>query len=152
MSLQRRYGLGVTLLVDIAGGTNYVALGAIVNVIKHGGTKADQADISILSDTWKQFAKGQIDPGEWDFEIAQDPGDSSANQANTNARLTTMHAATGINGYPFQLSLPAIPSPGSNTAQTINFSAHVMSLGITSEKDKLLVTPVKLKVTGNPGF
>ena len=152
MSLQRRFGLGVQLLADIAGGTNYVTLGAVVNAIKHGGTKADTADMSILTDTFKQFAKGQIDPGEWDFEIAFDPGDNAANQANTNARLVTMHAATGVNGYPFQLSLPAILSPGTNTAQLVNFSAHVTSKGITSEKDKLLVCPVKLKVTGDPGF
>lgn len=151
MPLQRRIGLGVTLAVDIAGGANYNTLGAIVNAIKNSGTKADTADISILSDIWKQFAKGQIDPGEYDFEIAYDPGDNTVG-TNTTARLQTMHAATGVNTYPFQLTMPAIASPGTNVAQTINFSAHLISMGATFEKDKLIVAPIKLKVSGNPNL
>lgn len=152
MSLQRRIGLGVTLGVDILGSTNYTALGAIVNSIKNGGTKADVADVSILSDTYKQFAKGQIDPGEYDIECAYDPGDNAANSANTTVRLQTMHAATGVNTYPFQITLPAVPSPGSNAAQTINFSAHLIGMGLSIEKDKLIVTPIKIKVSGNPNL
>lgn len=151
MALQRRIGLGVTLGVDTNGGANYNSLGAVVNAIKHSGTKADQADVSILSDTWKQFAKGQIDPGEYDFEVAYDPGDNTAN-TNTTVRLQTMHAATGMNTYPFQLTLPAVASPGTNAAQTINFSAHVVSMGLGVEKDKLIVAPIKLKVSGNPNL
>lgn len=151
MALQRRIGFGVTLGLDLNGGANYNTLGAIVNAIKNSGTKADVADVSILSDTYKQFAKGQIDPGEYDFEIAYDPGDTTAN-TNTTARLQTAHAATGMNTYPFQITLPSIASPGTATAQTINFSAHVISLGITIEKDKLLICPVKLKVSGNPAL
>ncbi len=152
MSLQRRMGLGVTLGVDIAQSTNYTALGNIVNAIKNNGTKADTADLSILSDTYKQFGKGQIDPGEWDFEIATDPLDNSAASANTFARILTMHAATGVNTYPFSLQLPSIPSPGSATVAYCNFAAHVIGVGMSVEKDKLIVTPVKLKVSGNPGF
>lgn len=151
MALQRRIGLGITLGVDVNGGANYNTLGCIVNAIKHDGTKADEVDTSILSDTYKQFAKGQIDPGGWSFEIAYDPGDNTAN-TNTTARLQTMHAATGVNTYPFQLTLPAIASPGTNAAQTINFSGLVTSIGLSVEKDKLLVAPIKLKVSGNPGL
>jgi hypothetical protein len=152
--LQRRIGLGVTLGVDIAGagGSNYVSLGAIVNAIKNSGTKADVGDISLLADTWKQFAKGQIDPGEYTFECAYDPNDSAANQANTTARLQTMHAATGPNAYPFQITLPAVASPGTNQSNTINFSAHLTGMGLSIEKDKLIVTPVTIKVTGNPNL
>ena len=151
MSLQRRIGLGITLAVDLAGGTNYNTLGAIVNAVKHGGTKKDVVDISILSDFWKQYAVGQCDPGEIDFEIAFDPGDNTA-LSNTNARLTTMHATSGVNAFPFQLSIPAVASPGTNTAQLINFSAHVTSVGMAIEKEKMLIAPVKLKLSGNPGF
>lgn len=147
MTLQRRIGLGVTLGVDTALGTSYATLGAIVNAIKNGGTKADVADISILSDTFKQFGKGQIDPGEYDFEIAYDPGDTA-----TTGKIQTMHAATGVNAYPFLITLPAIPSPGTNAAQTIAFSAHLISMGLGVEKDKMIVCPVKLKVTGNPNL
>ncbi len=152
MALQRRIGLGITLGVDaVLNSSNYQTLGAVVNAVKNSGTKADVADISILSDTWKQFGKGQIDPGEYDFEIAYDPGDNTAN-TNTTVRLQTMHAMTGVNAYSWQLTLPAIPGPGTNAAQTINFSAHVTSLGVTFEKDKMIVAPVKLKVTGNPNL
>jgi hypothetical protein len=145
MTLQRRIGLGVTLGVDTSGGSNYAVLGNVVNSIKHGGTKAQQADISILSDTYMQFAKGQIDPGEWTFEIAFDPLDT-----NTSSKIDTMHAATGVNAYPFQIQLPAIVSPGTNTVAYSNFSAHVMGIGAQIEKDKLLIQPVTLKVTGDP--
>ena len=151
MSLQRRIGLGVTLGCDVNQGTNYNTLGAVVNAIKNSGTKADVGDTSILSDTYKQFAKGQIDPGEYDFEVAYDPGDNSGS-TQTTAILRTMHAATGPNTYPFQITLPAIASPGTNAAQTINFSAHLISIGLSVEKDKLIVAPIKLKVSGNPNL
>ena len=145
-------GLGITLSVDIAQSTNYTALGNLVSSLKNSGTKADVADLSILSDTWKQFGKGQIDPGEYDTEFAYDPLDNAANSANTCARLSTMHAATGVNTYPFSIMLPSIASPGSATAAYVNFSAHLISMGQSYEKDKLIVTPVKLKVSGNPGM
>lgn len=151
MSLQRRIGYGVTLGCDVNQGTNYNTLGAVVNDIKFNPTKADVADTSILSDFWKQFAKGQVDPSEVDFEVAFDPGDNSGN-SQTTAILKTLHAASGPNTYPFQLTLPAIASPGSNVAQTINFSAHLISLGIGIAKDKLVVAQVKLKLSGNPNF
>ncbi len=151
MTLQKRMGLGVTLGVDLAGGTNFNTLGAVVNAIKFSGTKADVADLSILADTWKSYGKGQIDPGEVDFEIAWDPGDNTAN-TNTNARLSTMHAATGVNTYPFQLTLPSIASPGTATASTVNFSAHVTGMGPTMEKDKLVTATIKLKISGNPNL
>ena len=151
MSLQQRIGLGVTLGVDLAGGANYNTLGAIVNAIKFSGTKADVVDISLLSDIFKRYAKGQIDPGELEFEIAWDPGDNTAS-TNTNARIKTAHDATGVNTYPFQLTLPAIASPGTNTAQTINFSAHVTGVGPSLEKEKQLVASIKCKISGDPNF
>jgi len=144
-------GLGILLAVDINGGTNYNTLGAVVNSVKHSGTKAQVADLSILSDTFMQYGKGQIDPGEIDFECAYDPGDNAAN-TGTTGRLQTMHAATGPNAYPFQITLPAIPPPGTNVAALIPFSAHLISMGASFEKDKLIVTPIKLKLTGNPNL
>ncbi len=99
MSLQRRMGLGITFSVDTSLSTNYTALGNLVNTLKNSGTKADVADLSILSDTWKVFGKGQIDPGEYDMEFAYDPLDNASANANTCARLTTMHTATGVNAF-----------------------------------------------------
>ncbi len=63
-----------------------------------------------------------------------------------------MHTATGVNAYPFSIKLPSIPSPGSANEAYVNFSAFLISMGQSYEKDKLVVTPVKLKVSGNPGM
>mgnify|MGYP001608248349 CR=1 FL=1 len=66
--------------------------------------------------------------------------------------ISVASVGTGVNAYNWQITMPAIPAPGTNAAQTINFAAHVISLGATFEKDKMIVAPVKLKVTGNPNL
>lgn len=139
-------GLGVTLAMDLAGAANYVVLGAIVNGFS-GAAKADVADLSILSDTYKPKGKGQVDGGELTLQVAYDPDDNS--NTNTSRALAAALALTGPTPRTFQISYPAV---GAVNASTENFSGHVTGLGREVKKDGLLVAPVTITVSGDPGF
>lgn len=146
MALTRRMGLGVTLAMDPAGASNYVTLGAIVDGFS-GSAKADVADMSILSDTFKPKGKGQVDPGEITLSIAYDPDDNS--NTNTSRALAAALALTGPTPRTFQISYPAV---GAVNASTENFSGHITGLGREVKKGDMIVAPVTITVSGDPGF
>ncbi len=148
MSLTRRIGLGVTIGMDASGNANsFTVLGAVVDGLNHGGAKADVADLSILSDTYKPKGKGQIDPGEITLSVAYDPSDSS--NTNTSRALAAALALTGPAPIAFQISYPAV---GSVNAILENFSGHITGLGREIKKANLIVAPVTITVSGDPGF
>ncbi len=149
MSLTRRIGLGVTLGIDTSGGSSFVTLGAIVDGFDHSGAKADVADCSIISDTFKPKGKGQVDPGEFTLMIAYDPSDA----ANTNSSRT-LAAALATTGPPgteanFKINYPAVGAVNATAEYCLGW---VTGLGRTIKKDKLIVAPVTITLSGNPGF
>ena len=149
MALTRRIGLGVTLGIDRTGAANFVVLGAIVGGFTHGGAKSDVVDASILSDNYKPKGKGQTDPGEHTLQIAYDPSDA----ANTNnSRLLAL--ALADTGPPdaaanFQITYPAV---GAVAAATETHRGWVTGLGREVKKDGLIVAPVTITISGDPGF
>ncbi len=145
MTLNRRIGLGFTLAVDTAGGTTFVTLGSIVDGWKESGSKADTADISILSDKYKQKSKGQIDPGDVTFSIAYDPDDA------TSTTLITAFSSTSATPPNWQITYPS-GTGGAGTTTTETFKGHLTGLGREVMKDKLVVCEVTITKTGDPGF
>ncbi len=145
MSLNRRIGLGVTLGVDAAGGSSYTTLGNVVDGLKEGGSKADVADISILADTFKAKAKGQIDPNEVTLTVAYDPDDSNY------VILKTLHDGIQTTPPTWLISLPS-GTLGAGTITTKGFAGFVTGLGREIMKDKLLTCEVTITKTGNPGM
>lgn len=145
MTVNRRIGLGFTLGVDPTGSTSYTTLGAIVSGFKGPNAKADVADISILADTYKQFAKSQIDPGEYTFTIAYDPDDTTTSTLITCFKSVTPPAPAWVITYP-------AGSTGAGTIVSEPFAAHLVGLGREVEKDKLVTCEITLKVTGTPGL
>lgn len=141
MSLTVRTGLGFTLGVDPTGGTSFTTIASLVAPPKRSGAKADTPDVTILSDTWKQFAKSQIDPGEVTFTIAYDPNDT------VTTTLTSL--LSQITPTPkWQISYPA----GTGSGATEPFKAHLSGMSQTIEVDKLVTAEITLKVSGAPGF
>lgn len=145
MTLNRRIGLGVTIGVDSAGGTNFTTLGSIVDGAKEGGTKADVADISILADTHKQKAKGQIDPNEVTITIAWDPDDA------TSTVLKSLHDSVSATPPNWQISLPS-GTQGAGSTTTKTFKGFVTGMGREIMKDKLITAEVTITKTGDPGI
>lgn len=142
--LQKRIGLGFTLGMDPTGGSTFVVLGAIVDGLDEDGGSMDIADMSILSDTYKTKAGGQIDPGKATFQIAYD---GSANNT-TAGRLAAARAITGVVSPAFQRTYPAANGQNSFTE---NFSGWVTKLGKAIKKDKMIVQAVEIDISGNPG-
>jgi hypothetical protein len=145
MSLNRRIGLGVTIAVDASGGTSFTTLGNVVDGAKEGGTKAQTGDVSILADTFMQFAKGQIDPGEKTFTIAYDPDDSNFTV------LKTLHDQIQTTPPNWQISLPS-GTLGAGSTTTKTYKGFVVGMGREIAKDKLLTLEVTVKKTGDPGM
>ena len=148
MTLQRRIGLGITLGVDPAGGTNFSVLGAVVNTIVFSGAKKTIVDISLLSDLFMPKGASQIDPGKVAFEIAYDKNDAG----NTGLLQTTWDGAgsTGVTPATWQLTVPA--AGAENTGWVSNFAGWCSGMGVAVDKGKMLVATVEVDISGNPGF
>jgi len=138
MTLTRRVGYGSTLGTDFAGGTNYVALGNIIDGWSGPGATADEIETTVLVDTYKTFCAGQIDPGECTFRIAFDPTDTdSSSIANALEDGTTLN---------WQITYASCG--GSST--TDSFSAWVKGFSIVVQKDQLTTADITLRITGSP--
>jgi hypothetical protein len=144
MALNRRIGLGVTVGVDSAGGTSFTTLGSVVDGAKEGGSKADVADVSILSDTFKQKAKGQIDPNEVTMTVAYDPDDT------TTTLLKTLHDSVSATPPNWQISFPP-GTLGAGSITTKSFKGFVTGLGREIMKDKMITQELTVTKTGDPG-
>ncbi len=144
MALNRRIGLGVVIGVDAAGGTSFTTLGSVVDGAKEGGSKADVADISILSDTFKQKAKGQVDPAEVTMTVAYDPDET------TTTLLKTLHDQIQTVPPNWQISFPS-GTLGAGSITTKSFKGFVTGLGREIMKDKFITQEVTITKTGDPG-
>jgi hypothetical protein len=141
MSLERRIGLGFTLGVDKTGGTSFATLGNIVDGWKGSGAAAEKVDITILVDFFKQFAKGQMDPGEFTFMIAADPNDNDTKIMGDMAIQTTPTPNWKI----------TYPDVGTGTVER-TFFAHVMKNPEEVTVGKLHTWEITIAVSGDPGF
>lgn len=148
-SLVRRIGLGVTLGMDVAGGNNITTLGAIVDGFDHDGATADVADMAILSDKYKPKATGQVDPGKITHQIAYDPGNANTT-AYRLANALDINAGGNVTPQTFTITYP--PVGAENAAITENFSGFVTKLGRSVNKGKMIVAPVEITLSGDPGM
>ena len=131
MALVRRIGLGVTLSV------NAVVIGSIVDGFAGPDCKADEVDTTILSETFKTFAKSQIDPGQLTFVIAYDPNYTDTTSLNT--LLASGASATWLVTYP-------------TATLTETFSGYVSGLSREIKKDGLCQATLTIKISGDPGL
>ena len=149
-ALVRRIGLGITLAMgSAAGDTNYVALGAIVDGFEHDGVTLDVADMAILSDKYKQKATGQGNPGKITLMIAYDPTATTTTAARLANAIDTNAAGNTI-PQQFQVAYPAVGAE--NAIINENFAGFVTKLGRSVKKDKMLVAPVEIELSGDPGL
>jgi hypothetical protein len=134
MTLTRRIGLGFQLT---ASGISC----SIVDGLTGPGAKADTVDISIITDTFKQFAKGRVDPGELSCMVAYDPADSTG-----QALAALLPVRTPVPTWTI-----TYPDEGGGTS-TQSFSAHLTGFELDAQVDKLVTAKITLKLTGDPGF
>lgn len=145
MTINRRAVLGLTIGVDPAGSTSYTTLGIIVGGLKKGATKADIVDITLLSDTWKQFVPGQRDAGESTFQICYAPDETAF------TTLTGLLSSTSQTAPQWLITLPN-GSQGSGTVTSETFKGYVVGLSREQMVDKMMTCEVTVKHTGVPGF
>src|SRR5579884_3592801 len=129
MSLTKRVGLGTVLSVDTTGGTTFVALASIVDVI-NSEAKAKDVDTSLLTDLFDTFLKGNIDGGSVTFTIAYDPADT-----NTTQILGTLFASTSQTLANWQITFAAV---GGGSAAHETFLAYVSGLTRAIKRDGFL--------------
>ncbi len=145
MAVSKRIGLGVTLSVDVTGGTSFSLIGAVVDGISEGEAKADMVDTSILADIFKTKSKSQVDPGEVTLTIAYDPDEGSS----TGFKL--LLASVNAVAPNWKISYPSgTLGTGSITYKT--FFAHHSGMGRETKKDGMIVCAITLTKTGDPGF
>lgn len=142
MPLERRSGLGFLLGCDSTGGTTFVNIASIVDGLDGPSATSDDADVSILSDTYKEFRKGQTDPGEVTFMIAYDPKDS------TSWLLAAMIGTLQNPPPNWQITYPDVGT-GSDTE---TFRGYLKSMGRSIKKNELVQATITIKVSGSPGF
>ncbi len=141
MTLNRRTGYGHTLSVDAANGTSFTVLGAIVGGWSGPKIKKDAPDITVLSDTYKQYGVSQIDGGEVTFQIMWDPDEASSTTVNT--LLAQMNQVPAN----WKVTYGAGPQ-GSGTIVTETFHAHVVGVSKEVKVGNALVSEITLKITG----
>jgi hypothetical protein len=144
MALTRRIGHGSELAVDPAAGSSFDTLGNIVSGWSGPAGDSDEIETTVLSDTFKTFAKGQRDGGEVSFQIAYDPEDGAAGSSQTLSDLFN-----GCDTATWQATFVSACAAGS-VVET--FSGWVKGLSITVDKTSLTVADVTIRVTGSPGF
>jgi hypothetical protein len=148
-ALVRRIGLGITLGMDPLGGVTYVTLGAIVDGFEHDGVTLDVADMSILSDKYKTKATGQADPGKITLTIAYDPTALTTTAARLAAVIDS-NAAGNTVPQTFEITYPAV---GTEVAPILEpFAGYVTKMGRSIKKDKLVIAPVEITLSGDPGM
>lgn len=143
MSLTRRIGYGSSLAVDPAGGSSFTTIAGIVDGWTGPNVQADEIETTILSDTYKKYARGQIDPGELSFEIAYDPEDA------TSQMLVDLYNDCTVATW--QVTLSATCDAGGGTV-TESFSGWVKSFSIKATKSDLVKAEVTIRLSGNPGL
>ena len=143
-AINRRLGLGFLLGVDPAGASAFQNVAGIVDGWKEGAAKAKMGDVTIYTDLYEQFAKGQINPGELSMMLAYDPD-------NTITQLLVTLLQQQLPAPNWQISYPS-GSLGAGTIITQVFLAHLSSLGREINRGKLVTCEVTLTKTGAPGF
>lgn len=141
--LEKRIGYGSTLSVDSAGGTDYTEVASIVDGWSGPSTTADEIETTVLDDTYKTYARGQIDPGEITFQIAYDPADTNSQT------LVELYSSCTVATW--QVSLSAVCSSG-GAAVTESFSGWVKAFSITASKNNLITADITVRITGDPGL
>lgn len=138
MSLTKRIGLGVTLEVDLTGGTSYTTLGNVVEAVNGPDAKATIVPVELLTEEFVDKAKGAIDGGTVTYSVAYDPDD-------THSKLI---------GDAFLQRTPVprwrVAYPGATEPDV--FLAHCSAVGRERKKDGFIVAPITLDVVGDPGF
>jgi hypothetical protein len=137
MTLTKRYGYGVTLGCDPAGGTAFVILGNIVDSIEGPEVKTDDIEVTLLADKDKTFLGGQIDGGTVSFQIAYDPLDTSG------TTIATLLGNSNIANW--QIKYPVI---GAEVQQSDTFFGYVNGFKRSIKRNALIVADISIKVTG----
>jgi hypothetical protein len=138
LSLNRLTGFGVTLGVDVTGGSTFVTLASIVTPPSGPSAKTEKVDVSILSDKSKQYAGAQIDPGEVSFEIAYDLNDV------TTTTLATLLGNSAIANW--QITYTA------GTIATETFKGFVSGFDRKMGVTERVSATVTITVSGPAGF
>lgn len=140
MALSKRLGFGCTLGVDPAGGSSFTTLGNVVDGVTGPGATATDVETTVLSDTWKTFAKADIDPGSVSFMIAYDPDDT-----NTQT-LVDLLGSTSSTLPTWQLTFSG---SGSNTE---TFTGYLQAFERVAQKGALITANITIKISGDPNF
>lgn len=140
----KRIGYGSLLGVDTAGGSSYTDLGEIIDFSLSAATRTE-VETSVLADTYKTYAPGQIDPGTCTLTVAYDP------EATTSQTLVDLlEQRTPVPTW--QITYSVIAS-SSEAAPTETFSGWVMSVSREgfAEGDRLQ-SSVEVRITGDAGL
>ena len=145
MTTNRRIGLGFTISVSPTGtaGT-YTGIGSLINSPQGPGAKADTVDVSLLSDTYKQKAKGQVDSGDVTFSIMYDPDDTSTTTLTALLTQTTTIPAWKV-GYPAGTN-------GAGTVTTETFSGPLVGFSRKASKTGKIEAEITIAVSGGAGY
>ncbi len=137
MSLRKRIGLGVLLYCDAAGGVAATLVGSVVDTLDGPHVKAEITPVPLLSDTYLEKVKGQIDGGEVTFTIAYDL------DHDVTALLKTMR--NDVTTCPtWKITYP-------NGTLSDDFAAWLSQMSPTRKLGGYITAAITLAVNGNPG-
>jgi hypothetical protein len=136
MSLTTGIGFGTTLGYHTGTGSGaFTVIAEVVDQIDNDVT-GTEVDTTLLGDTFKTNRRSDVDPGELQFEIALDNGNTM------NQVLATLLENGSVATW--QLTY-------SNGGTADSFTGWVKSLGRAVAKNKMLTRKVTVRLTGNPG-
>lgn len=137
MTINRQIGYGMTLSYDPGTGT-YVSLGSIMTPPSGPNAKTEKADVTLLTDKFKQYQGAQVDPGEVTFTILYDAADA------TTTAVAGLLASSAV--VPWKIGFPT-GTPAYET--THGFVAAVDRKTATADGIKGDIT---IQISGDPGF
>jgi hypothetical protein len=133
-------------VAPFGGATTPVVLGAVVDGWSGPKSKTDDVDVSILSERWKTFLPGQVDPGTFEAIILYSPEDT-----DTTETLATM-LQNGTSGT-FTVTYADIQdSAGDHPAVTKTFVGYVSGWDQEVKKNEAIRATVTIKLSQNPGI